>query len=251
MPSTVNARATFFAEVDGLDRLIETLLDLFADIAFSIKDPKGRYIAVSKTFVERVGRGSKEEVLGLTAHDLFPAEMAARYTAQDKALFHEGRAVTDNLDVTIYRDGSIGWCLTNKVPLRDRKDRIIGLACISKDIGASLEYDWVDESFAASIDYILEHYSTRFQLKEVAARAHLTVAQFERRMKKVFGMTAGQFCLKVRLEAACHLILTTDKSLAAIALECGFCDQSALTKRFKGMIGCTPREYRRQYGRTA
>ena len=33
-------------------------------------------------------------------------------------------------------------------------------------------------------------------------------------------------------------------SLATVALECGFADQSHLTRRFKGSVGVTPSQWR-------
>ena len=35
-----------------------------------------------------------------------------------------------------------------------------------------------------------------------------------------------------------------DRPIADIALSCGFCDQSALSRQFKQLTGLTPREYR-------
>jgi len=47
------------------------------------------------------------------------------------------------------------------------------------------------------------------------------------------------------LEAALQRLHQSDASIAAIASECGYSDQSAFTRRFRQTIGFSPSEYRR------
>ena len=58
------------------------------------------------------------------------------------------------------------------------------------------------------------------------------------------GCSAGEYVARVRVEHACGLIHRTRHSLAEIAAEVGFCDQSHLTKAFRGIMGITPGRYR-------
>jgi len=50
----------------------------------------------------------------------------------------------------------------------------------------------------------------------------------------------------MRIDRAAEMLARTDKSIAAIALECGFRDQSYFTKVFKRYRSTTPRRYRRE-----
>jgi AraC-like DNA-binding protein len=79
---------------------------------------------------------------------------------------------------------------------------------------------------------------------ELARRAGLSVYQFERRIRRIFRMTAGQLIRKARMEAALQRLREDDSSIAAIASACGYSDQSAFTRQFRRTVGCSPTEYR-------
>jgi AraC-like DNA-binding protein len=75
----------------------------------------------------------------------------------------------------------------------------------------------------------------------------LSVSQFDRRFKKLYQMTPMQYVLRVRLNAASEAISTSDRSIAEIALACGFYDQSYFTKQFRRQFAETPSAYRERY----
>jgi AraC-like DNA-binding protein len=50
--------------------------------------------------------------------------------------------------------------------------------------------------------------------------------------------------MKMRIDEALHLLLTTDRPLCDLALETGFCDQSAFTRHFRRMTGVPPGVFR-------
>ena len=60
-------------------------------------------------------------------------------------------------------------------------------------------------------------------------------------------MTPMQYVLRVRINASCQLLTSTGRSVAEIALACGFYDQSYFTKQFHKQLGQTPTEYRSRY----
>ncbi|OUS24567.1 hypothetical protein A9Q98_13500 [Thalassotalea sp. 42_200_T64] len=66
-----------------------------------------------------------------------------------------------------------------------------------------------------------------------AAYSYLSISALERRFKKHLGKTPRQYTIGVRLEHAKQLLLETNKSLAVIAQETGFCDQSHFTRAYK------------------
>lgn len=57
--------------------------------------------------------------------------------------------------------------------------------------------------------------------------------------------TPGDYLRRLRVRAACDMLRDPDWSLAAIAAECGFSDQSHLTRSFKQMAGATPAQFRK------
>jgi PAS domain S-box-containing protein len=242
-PELTRWREEFLGRVAS-PHYVEALFDRLPDIVFSVKDAKGRYVLMSEACVQRCGLKSKRDAIGKTAFDLFPKPMAERYTRQDERLFRTGKPIVDNLDLTVYRDGSSGWCLTTKEPLRDRNGRVIGLACISKDLIEPSRAGLIDTGFADTVDHMLEHYDQPLRVEELAGRAGLSEAQFERRMKKIFQLSAAQYLIKARIDHAARLLGESDVPIAEVAQHAGFSDQSALSRQFRQVTGFAPREYR-------
>ena len=51
------------------------------------------------------------------------------------------------------------------------------------------------------------------------------------------------------MRTACHALVHTDSSIALIAADHGFSDQSYFTREFREVIGKTPRDYRNSFQR--
>ncbi|HET9049905.1 MAG TPA: AraC family transcriptional regulator [Chiayiivirga sp.] len=223
---------------------VERLFDRLPDIVFSIKDRQGRYVSISETAAVRCGLKHRTDAIGTTAYDLFPKPMADRYTRQDERLFRTGKPIIDNLDLTVYRDGSAGWCLSTKEPLRDANGGIVGLACISKDLTEPSRAGLIDAALADTIDHVLAHLDEPLRIEALAQRAGLSQAKFDRRMKKIFQVSAGHYVIKARIDQATRLLAAGDTAIAEIAQHCGFSDQSAFTRQFRHVTGLTPGQYR-------
>lgn len=81
-------------------------------------------------------------------------------------------------------------------------------------------------------------------LGEVASECRISTTHFARAFKASTGMTPHGWLQARRIERARDL-LATDLSLAEIALECGFADQSHFTRVFSRIAGNTPGSWRR------
>ena len=51
------------------------LFDCLPDVVFFAKDTAGRYLAVNRTLVQRLGLKEKADLIGRTASDVFPAPL--------------------------------------------------------------------------------------------------------------------------------------------------------------------------------
>lgn len=233
----------FFCRL-GPSAVFAGIFDHVPDIVFSVKDREGRYVLMSESCVQRCGLSSKHDAIGMTAFDLFPELMARRYAEQDAQLFRSGLPVVDNLDLTVYPGGDSGWCLTTKEPLSDLDGRIIGLACLSKDLCDPGRLGLVDADFARTIDHIHAHIAEPLRVGQLARMSGLSLPQFDRRMKKLFQLSAGQYLLRVRIDAATQLLRSGAQPIAEVAQLTGFCDQSALSRQFRQATGLSPRQYR-------
>jgi AraC-like DNA-binding protein len=82
------------------------------------------------------------------------------------------------------------------------------------------------------------------RVPEAAAACGLSLPGFHRIFRQTVGMTFGRFRQQARLSLAAHLLLNTNRTVATVAAEVGFVDDSHLRRRFRAEYKCTPSQYR-------
>jgi len=82
-------------------------------------------------------------------------------------------------------------------------------------------------------------------LERIARECGLSVSYFSRAFRISTGTTPHEWLQGCRIERAKDMLAQADRSLAEIALACGFADQSHFTKVFARMAGQTPGAWRR------
>jgi AraC-like DNA-binding protein len=80
---------------------------------------------------------------------------------------------------------------------------------------------------------------------EIARACRLPPRRFLRAFRETTGMPPHRWLRTFRIERAKELLLQSSLSLAQIAYDCGFADQSHLTRTFAAAIGVTPGAWRR------
>lgn len=96
----------------------------------------------------------------------------------------------------------------------------------------------------AAKDWLLDHLATTPPLSELADVVGLSPGHFAVQFKRSTGMTPHQWLTGQRIERAKDLLCQDDVSLKDIANQCGFTDQSHLTKVFSRFTGNTPFAWR-------
>jgi AraC family transcriptional regulator len=94
------------------------------------------------------------------------------------------------------------------------------------------------------LDYIDAHLHQEIKLTDLATLVSMSEFHFSRQFKRVLGTTPYQYLLQQRIERAKQLLRNSDRSIAAIALVCGFNSHSHLSKQFRQLTGITPKAYR-------
>ena len=106
------------------------------------------------------------------------------------------------------------------------------------------------EALTAALELIHDNYRTSLGLDDLAQAAHLSPFHFARSFKVSTGRSPYQYLIAVRVERAAQLLRNPRAqrpALTNIASECGFSDQSHLTRHFKRVIGTTPGRYARDF----
>jgi len=98
----------------------------------------------------------------------------------------------------------------------------------------------------AVIEYIEEHLDAGPTLEQLAAVARLSPNYFVSQFRRATGLPPHQYVIARRVERAKQLLQTdSDFSLAEVAADAGFSDQSQFSHHFKRQVGVTPRQFRR------
>jgi len=226
---------------------VEQLFDRIPDVVFFIKDLEGRYRVVNTTLVERCGAGTKAELIGRTASEVFPPPLGDRYLEQDRSVVGSAMPISQKLELHLYPNGHEGWCLTDKLPLVDDTGRVVGVAGISRDLQAPIaEGDGLGD-LARAMEIIRREYLDPPGVGEIAGRIGLSAYQLNRRLRILLGITARQLLTKTRIDVASELLRNATMAIGDVAQSSGYCDQSAFTRQFRRTTGLTPRQYRQRH----
>jgi AraC-like DNA-binding protein len=223
------------------------LFDYLPDTYFYAKNAKGQFVMVNQAQAARWGVANIEEIIGKTDYDFSSRDLADQYVAEDRRVMESKQPLT--LQPWLVGDcrGVLRWYLSSKIPLFDRRGRVVGIAGAMRDVEKAKEWLAPYQEMESAVKYLLAHYVEKIDFRSLAKLAHLSLSQFDRRFKLLFKMTPQRFLLRVRIHAACQMLASTDKSILQIALQTGFYDQSYFTKQFLRQTGRTPTAYRRRH----
>ncbi len=101
---------------------------------------------------------------------------------------------------------------------------------------------WQERRAKELIDAHLDRGPT---LDALAQACGLSKRHFTRAFHQSMGVAPHRWLLQRKIDKAKHILGTTADTLSAVALECGFTDQSHFTRVFARIVGVTPGEWRR------
>ncbi len=239
-------KSNFMARMHSPEQM-QVLFNHLPDVFYFIKDRAGRFVLGNDTFVRQCGVETEEEIIGKSDYDFFPLGRAETYVTDDTYVMETGESIIDRVELAPDPGNSINWFITCKVPVYSNDGEIIGLAGTSRDITrAGLALRPYTE-MRSVLEFVRDNYARSIEIKELAALVHLSVSQFERRFRKVFQISPLKHIMNVRIRAASLRLTTSNETIAAIAIDCGFYDHSHFTRNFRKIMGVSPKEYRKRY----
>ncbi len=85
------------------------------------------------------------------------------------------------------------------------------------------------------------------RMTEVADAVGMSPSAFSRFFHQATGITFSDMVTRLRISRACHLLTSTDWSVARIQAESGYDNASNFNRRFRAQTGTTPLAYRREH----
>jgi len=120
-------------ELNKQHTLLRTLIDNIPDHIY-VKDLSSRYILNNSGHQNELLVTSQEELLHKTDHDFYDEEAAGEFYRDEQKIIDSGVPIINKEEFISSKDGSDKWTLTTKVPIRDEKGIVTGIAGINRDI---------------------------------------------------------------------------------------------------------------------
>jgi len=114
-------------------KMLRALIDHIPENLY-IKDTAGQFVVANVHLAQSVGTNDPRLLIGKTDYDFFPLELAKKFDADEKRVMQSGQALFDLEEAALDAAGNRLPLLTTKVPLRDDRGQVTGIAGISRDI---------------------------------------------------------------------------------------------------------------------
>jgi LacI family transcriptional regulator len=101
-----------------------------------------------------------------------------------------------------------------------------------------------DPRLARAVRFLRAHAFEPIGVEEIARAAGMSRSLLERRFRPAFGDSPWNYVLRLRVDAARHLLLNTSLSLTEIAERTGFGTPEYFSAAFRKLTGSSPREAR-------
>lgn len=178
--------------------------------------------------IEPLLRGEYEQNLFLT---LEQSELDER---EDIFNFLKDTDSINSTNIQISRNATVLKIISEFCALADKKRDIKNISHIN-----AIE-------IIKSMEYLNENCSEKQDFTKIAANLNMSYSTYLRFFKQVCGKTPGDYLMLCKVNKAKRLLEFTDKSIAEIAVSCGFYDSSHFVKAFNRLAGSNPKVFRQE-----
>ena len=112
---------------------LQALIDRLPDNLW-VKDVNSRFVIANQATAARMGIARVGDLIGKTDLELLPSEISNKFYSDEQDIVRSGRPMVDMEECVFGASGAKTWILTTKVPLRNDRNEIFGVAGVSRDI---------------------------------------------------------------------------------------------------------------------
>ncbi len=117
---------------------------------------------------------------------------------------------------------------------------------VSKPLSASKANGLSQSQLARIVDYMKANLAQDLSIADLATLTNMSESHFSRSFKQSAGMAPYRYLMQQRVKRAEQLLKQQSVAISTIALDCGFANQTHLTKVFRQMTGTTPKAYQKR-----
>ncbi len=119
----VTERVEALENARAAQQMLQAVIDNIPQTVFW-KDRNLVFLGCNAAFARDAHLSSPAQIVGKTDYDLWWADMAEQFQADDRAVIESGEPILNQESVRVFENGRRGWSLQNKIPLRDQNGQI-------------------------------------------------------------------------------------------------------------------------------
>jgi len=119
--------------MEGERNLLRAMADNLPDFMY-VKDTRSRFILANLHVARSMGAKSPQDLIGKTDFDFLSHDLADAFYQQEQQIIRTGQPLLNHEEPFIDERGEATYLLTTKVPIRNERGQIIGLAGVGRDI---------------------------------------------------------------------------------------------------------------------
>lgn len=222
------------------------MFDLLPHVSYWIKNKAGAFEYVNANVLKNHGFESKDEMLGLTDHDLYPPSIASGFRSDDVQVMQTEKSIENKSELVPNFTGGVEWRETSKIPVYDKDNQVIGTAGISRRLGITEGRPGPTQhrEISAVVGAIYKCVEQEIKVVDLAKAASISVSTLERMFREHMGTTPKKFILQAKISTACEQLVKSKKSIKDIGVAIGYEDHANFTRAFKKLMGISPSQYR-------
>jgi AraC-like DNA-binding protein len=204
------------------------------------------YYVVTVPFGWVLQWGIPERLLAALTQGRIVADTKGSRAGLDRQLFEQWHNDLE-APASTHRESVVLELRARLLRLADVVDDQDDLPQISEDHASTRQQTNLEKAESMAC-FVARNYTSRIQVKDVAACVRLHPDYAATLFRKTFGTTLNALITRHRIAHAQRRLITTSERIVNIAHDSGFDSLSRFNRAFKEIAGVTPREYRKTLG---
>ncbi|MBQ8869131.1 MAG: metalloregulator ArsR/SmtB family transcription factor [Oscillospiraceae bacterium] len=217
--------------------------------------PKAQTFETVSDIFKMMSDSSRIQIFWLLCHcEQCVINISALLEMSSPAVSHHLKLLKTAGLVISRREGKEVYYTAAKTPnsqiLHDMIEKTVEVACPSEEcFAAHAVYNSQIQTVNDVREFLTTNLSRRYTIEELAQKFHINQTTLKSAFKTVFGKPLAAYMKEYRIKRAMKLLLGGSLSIAEIACEVGYENQSKFTKAFKDLTGQLPKDYRKLYSK--
>ena len=213
--------------------------------------PKGETFGIVSDIFKMMGDNKRIEVFWLLCHcEECVVNISALVDMSSPAVSHHLKLLKNTGLIVSRREGKEVYYTAAKTPraevLHEMIEQIVEVTCPAEEAFENRDpYDSNIRTVNEVRDFLTANLHTRYSIEELAAKFHINQTTLKTTFKRVYGQPIASYMKAYRIKQAKELLLHSDQTIAQIACQVGYENQSKFTQAFKDATGILPRDYRK------